>query len=320
MAGELFSSSSPFATKSENLGVMKPIHRYVIVALLALVFLFVSKTSIELPNIVTDTSRELFIALIAALAIAYIIDNPSREHLRTEISSQIALALRPLEQASAEIKDHALKIEEDSYKTAFAGRMPRDFVDSIQTKAFKHPFVRENFRAVWRLELQDDKMLIANVDTSFVLNNLTEIDQKYEPRFFFDQRVVEPKVNKFVINGVSQDLSAIRPEPAAEGEPDVVMNFSPLTIQGRGHVDISSDFAFKRSLTDYEIWSTLYPCRSMSLRVYYPTACKAEYFKVEQLGDLALRINKMDTYIDVDVQDKILPDQGLVFSWRFSPL
>jgi hypothetical protein len=49
-----------------------------------------------------------------------------------------------------DIKNHALRIEEDSYKTAFAGRIPRDFVDAIQSKLFKYPFVRKGMRLLIR--------------------------------------------------------------------------------------------------------------------------------------------------------------------------
>jgi len=295
--------------------------RYTVAALFAVICLLVYLSGDYFNETVRKLSEELFLALCAAIVIILMIDVPSREELREDIKTEIDINLEPTIRMAAEIRQHALDIEENAYKTAFSGKIPRDFVNAIQTKAFKGPFLRENLRATWRFEIKDGGRLLAQVDSSSLIKNITDSFQIYSPRFYFDQRQGDPKLQKLSINGVPQDMNTVKLESGSGSEPDLVLTIPDQEVQPHGQVEILTDFTFERSCTDWELWTTLYPCRSMNLRVYYPdpTKCKKEYFKIDQLGDLFLKRHDHDTYVDVDVQDKILPDQGLMFAWRFVP-
>jgi hypothetical protein len=230
--------------------------------------------------------------------------------------------LKVINTTAIEIKQHAVEIEANAFKTAFSGQIPREFLNTIQSKAFKGPFLRDSIRATWRFEIESNDRLIAHVDNLSIIKNVTDTVQVYAPKLFFDERQGHPIIKRASIGGVVLDIERYKLERARSFEPDLVLNLPTQEIQPHSQLEVMMDFTFVRQWTDWELFTTLYPCNSMSLRFYYPdlSKCKNEYFKIDQLGDLFIKRHDHENYVDVDVQDKILPDQGLLFMWRFVPL
>ncbi len=301
-------------------------YRYALIVLCAIIF-FLLYWKVFQNEIMIEISRELVIALVAAIVISFLLETASRQELKSAVQEEIKNQLVPVHAVATQIQSDAATIERTVFNRAFRRNIPKAVYEAIEKKILNAQFYRVNHQGVWTLTLvqQDNEWRVkANVSTKFTLSNLTAGSLKFVPRFIVDERSriagQTAKIISIALNGKKGRVEhfAEKPHPAT-GE--IVYEYEEQIVAAGNTIDVSNEFEFLRYLNDHEMWSTLYPSDGMKLRFFFPENCKVENFKIEPIGDLEMKIdNQNPRFTDVDILEPVLPHQGLLFYWRFIPL
>jgi hypothetical protein len=316
-----------------QLGPISVKWRYIVVFLVAALGLTLYRLLVEglaAPNthdwgeLVLHLAEEAFVAGVAALLIAFLLETPSREETAEIIRKEIKDNTAPLISLAAQIGSDAKEIEEKAFKRAFRRNFPRTVFAAIENQILCSKYIMRQRQAVWELKVKEiagERRVEAEVDTSFDVINITDEAQAYEPQFNIDDRSDS--------SGETATISAIEINGNKEDPSKFVLTsdgwyeFPAQQIPKGGSVSIQMIFKFRRYMNDHELWSSAYPSESMTLRIKYPAGGKPdptrnEFFNIDIMGKLPFRRTKGPDWVNINIPGTVLPHQGILMHWRFN--
>lgn len=304
---------------------------YVIVALIALIFLIVrhipefaaydfKAAGIDIFDKLTD---EIWIALFIAIVIGILIEKASYDNIRNAINETSATLLEDARKILRATEEASQRSQQNIFISAFRKTIPQDVFDAANKVVFETKFLRTNHQHTWRFKVVNINgvtRLAAHVTANYTISNLTGSPEQFAIRIQIERSSKPPpgQVVKFIqIDGIDQDLRRMTESPESPEDPNVVYELPPIIIDGGGRKHIKLEFQFIRKMEDREIWLSAYPEDGMELRIFDPANCRRIEFKADAIGPLEVQRTRAEDGATALIRETMLPFQGLSFSWNY---